>query len=116
MRDTVGTASLKIWRRLQGAQPRDIASRPREARDKAMVDRLLHHRDDDGNRPRRLLGCQSRRGVRSQDDIDIEAYDLVSELRESFRRAMAPTPLDCNVAAFDVAEVAKSFHECLDSG
>ena len=30
---------------------------------------------------------------------------------KSFRRAMAPAPLDCNVAAFDVAEVAKSFYE-----
>jgi len=29
---------------------------------------------------------------------------------------MAPAPLDCNVAAFDVAEVAKSFHECLIAG
>jgi hypothetical protein len=93
------------------AQPRDVASRTRKARDEAITDRLLHRRDNDGNRLRRLLGCKSCRGVCSQDDIDIEAYDLVSELRESFRRAMAPAPLDCDVAAFDVAEVAKSFDE-----
>ena len=63
---------------------RDVAAGPSEACDKVRPNRIADHYRDDGNRARRLLGCQRRGRSGREDHIDFEIHEFRRQRQVAF--------------------------------
>src|SRR5216684_8696420 len=85
----------------------DVSTWVREARDEAAPHRIASAGHDDGDRRRRLLGCESRGRAPGHDDIHVEPNELGRETGESLVPPLRASLLERNALSFHVTEVAK---------
>src|SRR5262245_15260780 len=111
---TEGTASLINSETLggefrgKGRQPRDIASRPRQARNQAEGQHVTNRRNDDRNGRSGLLGSQGACCPVRDEYVDIEPKEFLGQRRQPVIIALCPTELDEEIATFEPAEIAKT--------
>ena len=88
----------------------DVASRPVEACNGTLFDRVSADEEDDRNRCGRLLGRNYR--IRSRHNhADLPANELGRQRRQSIILVFRIAILDRHVPAFDVAHFAEAFEE-----
>ncbi len=96
-------------------KPRDIAAGARQARDVSLADRVVGIDHDDRNGRGRCLGGVDVLVAGGDDDFDLEADDVLSELLECRGASVAPSQLlHDDVLAFDPAEPTQAFLPRLD--
>ena len=88
----------------------DISTRPREARDEPVLDRIGDRRDDDRNGLRRISGGFDRAGY-GDDDVDFQLDQLGGEIGQHLAIPRRRAVLDNDVLSHDVAKLAKTVHE-----
>src|SRR6185295_14449951 len=101
--------------RAEAGRPRDIAARPRKARDEPAPNRIGSRSEDNGEGSRRLLGGEGDDGVSSfgHDDINLERNQFGRESREPLDLPFGIPVFDHEVATLDVTEVTQSLTEGL---
>jgi hypothetical protein len=92
-------------------QAGDVASRPRQAGNDAILDWVRLNREDDRHGRCRPFGLEDRTGAVGNDDIDFAADELGEHLGVTIRAPLAPLEVDRDCAALDPAELAQSLHE-----
>src|SRR5262249_16885434 len=92
----------------KGRQPRDIASRPRQARNQAEGQHVANRRNDDRDRRCGFLGCQSAGCPVRDEHVDVESKEFLGQRWQPIIIPRRPTELDQEIATFDPAEIAKS--------
>ncbi len=81
-------------------QPCDIPTRPRKARDETISYRIAHGGDDDWDRGGRLPSGASRRRIRCDDDIGLEADELGCQSEEPVDPTVRRSVVDNDVSTF----------------
>ena len=99
-----------------GRAARDIAARPREARDQAGPHRISHTHHHDGDGARRLLRRQRSLGHHRHEHIDLEGDELRGERGEALEPLLGSPVLDGQVLSFRVTEPAQLPTEDLLAG
>src|SRR5262249_41181401 len=92
----------------KGRQPRDIASRPRQARNQAEGQHVANRRNDDRDCRCGFLGCQSAGCPVRDEHVDVESKEFLGQRWQPIIIPLRPTELDEEIATFDPAEIAKS--------
>jgi hypothetical protein len=95
--------------RREKGQPRDIATRPRKARDESARD---SHRDN-WEGPGRLLDGQGGDCGGGHDDVNLERNQLGRESGEPLELPFGRSVFDHEVAALDVPQVTEALEEGL---
>lgn len=93
--------------------PRDIPTWAREAGHKPIAHGIGRKRHHNGDRRRSLHGSASRQGDVGHDEIHLESDQFCRQAGQLIGLLLGISPLDDNVLAFDVAELAQSLPECL---
>ncbi len=99
---------------VHAAQPRDVPSRPRQARDEPVPHGIDTGRHDDGDGAGRVLGRQGGGGRPHNDEIYAQAHQVGSEVRPSLGMALVPADLEGNRLALDVAQVTQPLAESIE--
>ena len=94
------------WFRAEKGQPRDIPTRPREAGDESVSDRITHNRRDDGDRGGRLLCGAGRWRIPRDDEIDVETGEFVRPTRQPLDLPVCRSILNDNVLTLHIAVFA----------
>jgi hypothetical protein len=92
--------------RTKEGQPCNIATRPREAGDKSVSNRIAHHCYNNGDRSDHLLYCAGDGCGLRHDDVDFETDEFACQRRKLRRICICCSILKKNIRAFDVAEFA----------
>src|SRR5262249_43097999 len=92
----------------KGRQPRDIASRPRQARNQAEGQHVANRRNDDRDRRCGFLGCQSAGCPVRDEHVDVESKEFLGQRWQPIIIPVRSTELDEEIATFDPAEITKS--------
>jgi len=104
--------ALQIWR--DRAQARDVATRPRQARDDAASDRIADRHHDERHRCGRLLHGKGRRCTGRDDEIHVCGQEIIDEARKPLVVPIRPSVLDQDVAALLIAELTQPVAEGAD--
>ena len=95
-------------------QPRDVPTRPGEARDKPELHRISCIYEDDRNRGGRMLcGEGSGRPPSCHENVNVEANKLGRERRQAISLPFRRSVFDDDAPTLDVAEVAEPFPKCI---
>ena len=92
-----------------------IAPRIRKARDEPGANRIGHPHEYDRHRASGFFHRDRRVGGDTHEHIGLHRHELRGEGGKSVKRAILVTVLDDNVASLDVAELAQSLPEGLQS-
>lgn len=95
-------------------QPRDIATRPREAGNQPGRNRIGDRREDDGNDRCRLPGGQRRRRARGDNNIHLERNQFGRKGRKRIELALGIPVFDHDVTSLDITEVTQSLPESIE--
>ena len=91
--------------RSDGGQPRDIAARPRQARDEPLGYGIAGSTENNGEGRRRSFGGERAEcATGAHDDIDLERNQFGRENGEPLRLALRPAILDQDVATLGITE------------
>ena len=96
--------------------PVTFPPRTREARNQPRPHRVANRNHDDWDCRRCLLGREARGGAVGRDDIDRAAHELCCRFGEPFGRSVAIGVVECDVLAFEVAEIAQPLVEGIPPG
>ena len=88
------------------AQAGEVAARPGETRDETKGNRISDFGKDDWDRLGGRLGRARRQRANGEDDIRLKPNELVREAWKDLDFVLRAPPLEGNVPAFDVAEIA----------
>jgi hypothetical protein len=88
----------------------DVAAWMREIGYQTAADRVVGHRKDNRNDPRRPLERRNARSVRN-NDIDFPLHELGRNLCDAFGTSLRPPIFDGDVAALDPAQLTKPLSE-----
>lgn len=88
------------------------AARPRQACYQTRGDPIPGTGHDDGYRGGEFLQCQGRIHADSHQDIRVQLHQFRRETWKALGLAIAKAPLDHQVLALDIAQIAHSPHEC----
>ena len=111
---TTARKELQPFSRQLGREEIDsgrVATRPREARDKAKPDRIFGNQEHDGGR-RGRLGRSHRSGrAGGGDHVDLAANEIGRHRRQSIGLILAPAIVDRDILALDVATLFEALAE-----
>ncbi len=97
----------------------DVPAWAREVADEARPPRVRDARQHNGYFPRGTLGRLGGQGARGHDDAHLQAHEVRRELTGPLAICVRRSPLDGEVLALDIAELAqaqtKSLHELIAS-
>ena len=82
----------------------DVAAWMCEIGDKTAANRIVSHRKDNRNGPRRPLQRRNARSIRN-NDIDVLLHELGRNLCNTFGSSLRPAILDGDAAALDPAQL-----------
>jgi hypothetical protein len=85
----------------------DVSARLIELSDEAARDRIAHVRKDDRDRPRLPLDSNGRRGPVCEDDVGLQADQLLRERSYPIVVTAAPTKVHPHVATIGPTQVRK---------
>src|SRR5439155_14922369 len=102
---------LASQRGFQGGEAGGVPTRAVEPRDDAAGDGVARARKDDRDRPRLPLDGNGRRGPVCQDDVGLQADQLLRERSYPIDVTAAPTKVDPHVAATGPTQVRKRLSE-----
>src|SRR6267142_5726350 len=85
-----------------------------QARDKPQPDRVHDTHKDDRHRRGRLPGRQSRWPSRSQDDIDLQADQLLGQLRKLVDAAVGGSEFHNHILAIDISPLAQALLKAVE--
>src|SRR3972149_4759934 len=97
----------------QEGEPRDIPTRPRQARHEPEPHWIAEVRHDDGDRRRGAFGSDGRWLTPRHDDANVETDQLGRQLWESFGLPLHNSALDGEVLALYIAAFPQPLDECL---
>src|SRR6516164_11103033 len=93
--------------------PRQIAARPIEARNKPELHGVRGDAEDDRDRRRCRLGCECRSGTSGRNDYRyLPANQFGRQLRQPVVLLICPAIFDRHVLALDIAGVLEALAEC----
>jgi hypothetical protein len=98
-------------RRFQDAEAGDVPTRAVEPLDEAAGDGVAHARKDDRDRPRLPLEGNGRRERGCQDDVGLQADQLLRECSYPIDVSAAPPKLHPHIAAIGPTQVRKPLRE-----
>src|SRR6266542_3374680 len=90
------------------SEPRSVGARARETGHVAAADWVRVAHEDDGNRSGRSLGRPGVDGRRRDDEIDLEADEVLHQAREPVKSPFGPAVFDDDVLTLDPAEIAQT--------
>jgi hypothetical protein len=105
---------LPIEIRRNVTQSRDVPFWVGEVRDEPFPNRIAG-RYNDWDRARGLLGSASREVSSCHNHLDVETDKLGRQMGQMVCPPLGPTVLDDDVLPLDVAKVAQTLLECLDT-
>src|SRR6516162_8196516 len=103
--------SCELMRETGLAQARHVPTRAVEPRDNAVGDGVDHVRKDDWDHPRLPLEGSGRRGPRCQDDVGLQADQLLRERSYPIGVTAGPPKVHPHVAAITPTQVRKRLRE-----
>ena len=93
-------------RQIEIAEIDDVATRPIEAGDQALLNRIDTKTEDDRDRIGRSLGCTGRNvTAETHNHAHPTADQIGGQFRQAIRIVIGPLILDLQVLAFDVASI-----------
>ena len=95
-------------------QPRDVAARPREARDESEPAGIAHDRHDDRDRRGGVLGCRRCRRRPRYDDVHLETNQLGREFGQPVESTIGKSIVDDDILALNPPEFAQPLPERLN--
>jgi len=92
-------------------QPRDIPTRPRDAGDQAVSDRIAHNRRHNGDTGGRLLCGTGHGRTHHDDEVDLETGQLCREPRKPLDLPVRSSAFNDDALPFQIAALAQSLTE-----
>ncbi len=113
LRNQLGKQRKALSRQLVGdeADSREVAARPREARDKTSSHRVAATPEDDRDRRGRAFRGECRRRAARHDQIDLAADEIGGQCGQPIVIALRPAVFDRQILSLDVAGFAQSLAE-----
>lgn len=102
--------------RFKTREPRQVSAGPLQTGHEPPGNGIDHHREDDRDGGRGILGGPGRHGTHRYDDIRTKPDQFGGKFREALQPPLSPSRFDDDVAALDIAEVAKPLPEGLEHG